>query len=86
MGFVVYSLHRVRMLVYLTRRAFLSSRVIQRQGKSSSRWLVKKVIKIDRQNEDISNSVSSIESGAIFLSRLAHELSRNIIVVSVYAL
>ena len=44
------------------------------------------VVKIDHKNEDISESVSSIDSGAIFLPRLAHELSRNVPVVSVYAL
>ena len=37
------------------------------------------------KSEDISESVSSIDSGAIFLSRLAQDLSRNAFVVSVYA-
>ena len=41
--------------------------------------------KIDHKNEDISEFVNSIDPGAIFLSRLAHELSRNDIAVSVYA-
>ena len=41
---------------------------------------------MDHKNEDISESVNSIDSGANFRSRLAHELSRNISVVSVYAL
>ena len=41
---------------------------------------------MEHKNEDISESVSSIDSGAIFRSRLAHELSRNVSVVSVYAL
>ena len=45
-----------------------------------------KVIKIDHKNEDISKSVSSIDAGAIFPARLAHELSRNVPVVSGYAL
>ena len=45
-----------------------------------------KVGKIDHKNEDISESVNSIDSGANFRPRLAHELSRNVPVVSVYAL
>ena len=45
-----------------------------------------KVIKIYHKNEDISESVSSIDSGAIFRSRLINDLSRNVSVVSVYAL
>ena len=40
---------------------------------------------MDHKNEDISESVNSIDSGTIFPSRLAHELSRNVSVVSVYA-
>ena len=38
-----------------------------------------------QKNEDISESVSSIDSGAIFPYRSAQELSRNVFVVSVYA-
>ena len=38
-----------------------------------------------QKNEDISKSVSSIDSGAIFLPRLGQDLSRNVVVVSVYA-
>ena len=38
-----------------------------------------------QKNEDISTSVSSIDSGAIFLPRSGQELSRNVFVVSVYA-
>ena len=38
------------------------------------------------KNEDISKSVNSIDSGAIFPSRLGQGISRNIPVVSVYAL
>ena len=37
-------------------------------------------------SEDISKSVSSIDSGAIFPSRSGHELSRNVGGMSVYAL
>ncbi len=38
-----------------------------------------------QKNEDISESVSSIDPGAIFLPRSGQELSRNVFVVSVYA-
>ena len=38
-----------------------------------------------QKNEDISESVNSIDSGAIPLPRSGQELSRNAIVVSVYA-
>ena len=38
-----------------------------------------------QKNEDISESVSSIDSGAIFQPRSGQELSRNAFVVSVYA-
>ena len=38
-----------------------------------------------QKNEDISKSVSSIDFGAIFLPRLGHDVSRNVLVVSVYA-
>ena len=41
---------------------------------------------IGPKNEDISKSVSSIDSGAIFPSRLGQDLSRNVLVVSLYAL
>ena len=41
---------------------------------------------MDHKNEDISKSVSSIDSGAIFLPRSGQELSRNVGAVSVYAL
>ena len=42
---------------------------------------------MDHKNEDISESVNSIDSGAIFLPRLlGQDLSRNVPVVSAYAL
>ena len=41
---------------------------------------------IAHKNEDISEAVSSIHSGAIFLPSLGHEVYRNVFVVSVYAL
>ena len=44
------------------------------------------MIKIDHKNEDFSESVSSFDFGAIFQTRLGHELSRNVFGVFVYAL
>ena len=44
------------------------------------------VIKNDHKNEGISESVNSIDSGAIFPSRLGRELPRNVGGMSVYAL
>ena len=38
------------------------------------------------KNEDFSKSVNSIDRGAIFPTRSRHDLSRNAVVVSVYAL
>ena len=55
-------------------------------GEIESKMACQKVIKIEHKNEDISESVNSIDSGAIFPARLAHELSRNVPVVSGYAL
>ena len=40
---------------------------------------------MDQKNEDISGSVNSFDFGAIFLPRLGQDLSRNEVVVSVYA-
>ena len=41
--------------------------------------------KIGQKNEDISESVNSIDSGPIFVPSLGQDLSRNVFVVSVYA-
>ena len=38
-----------------------------------------------QKNEDISESVNSFDTGAIFLPPLGQDLSRNAFVVSVYA-
>ena len=38
-----------------------------------------------QKNEDISESVSSFDTGAIFRTRSGHDLSRNVSVVSGYA-
>ena len=40
---------------------------------------------LGRKIEDISKSVSSIDAGAIFLPRSGYDLSRNELVVAVYA-
>ena len=61
-------------------------RVIQAQGQFRSNRLVKIWCKWLRKNKDISESVNSIDSGAIFPSRSGHELSRNVGGMSVYAL
>ena len=41
---------------------------------------------LGQKNEDFSESVNSIDSGAIFPSRSGEDLSRNVVVVLVYAL
>ena len=69
----------------MTRRAFLSSKI----NTGAREIVIKKASQnfpeLGRKNEDISKSVSSIDTGAIFLPRSGHELSRNVGVVSVYA-
>ena len=70
---------------HMTRRAFLALRVIQRQGKFSSKGLVKIFPVMSQENKDFSKSVNSIDSGAIFPTRLGQDLSRNTFVVSGYA-
>ena len=70
----------------MTRRAFLSSKSNIGAGEIEFKQAYQKVIKIDHKNEDISESVNSIDRGAIFLPRSGQDLSRNASVVSVYAL
>ena len=41
---------------------------------------------LGQKNKDCSKSVNSFDTGAIFLPRLGHDLSRNTAGVSVYAL
>ena len=56
-----------------------------RRGNSDSEGLSK--IDVNRsENEDISESMGSIDTGAIFPTRLGQELSKNAFVVSGYAL
>ena len=51
---------------HMTRRAFLSSKSNTGAGEIEFKMACQKVIKIDHKNEDISESVNSIDSGAIF--------------------
>ena len=44
-----------------------------------------KLGQVVQKNEDISESVSSFDTGAIFRPRSGHDLSRNVSVVSGYA-
>ena len=70
----------------ITRRAFLSSKSNTGAREIEIKWASQKSWQLGRKNEDISTSVSSIGSGAIFPPRLGQDLSRNVVVVSVYAL
>ena len=69
----------------MTRRAFLSSKSNTGAGEIEFKMACQKSWQIAAKNEDISESVSSIDSGAIFPYRSAQELSSNVFVVSVYA-
>ena len=44
-----------------------------------------KLAQMIQKNEDISESVNSFDTGAIFWPRSGHDLSRNVAVVSGYA-
>ena len=69
----------------MTRRAFLSSKNNTGAGEIVIKKASQNFQELGQKIEDISKSVNSIGRGAIFLSRLGHELSRNGLVVSVYA-
>ena len=69
-----------------TRRAFLSSESNTAAGTIQIEKACQKSWQIAPKNEDISKSVNSIDAGAIFRSRLGHDLSRNVGGMSVYAL
>ena len=69
----------------MTRRAFLSSKSNTGAREIVIKKACQKSWQIAPKNEDISKSVSSIEGGAIFLPRSGHDLSRNVLVVFVYA-
>ena len=70
----------------MTRRAFLSSKSNTGAGKIEFKKACQKSWQIAPKNKDISKSVNSIDRGAIFLPRSGHDLSRNAVVVYVYAL
>ena len=70
----------------MTRRAFLSSKSNTGAGAIHFQMASQKSWQLRSKNEDISKSVSSIETGAIFLPRGGQDLSRNAFVVFVYAL
>ena len=72
--------------INVTRRAFLSSKGNTAAGTIQIKKACQKSWQIAPKNEDISKSVSSIDSGAIFPPRLGQDLSRNVPVVSGYAL
>ena len=57
--------------------------VIRLQGKSCPNGLVKKSVNFGDKNEDISESVSSFDFGAIFDSSLGQKLSRNAFVAKI---
>ena len=69
----------------MTRRAFLSSESNTGERETLIKKACQKSWQIGTKNEDISKSVSSIEAGAIFQPRSGHDLSRNVVVVFVYA-
>ena len=69
----------------VSRRAFLSSKSNTTAGEIVIKKASQAFPELGRKNEDISKSVSSIDRGTIFQPRSGHELSRNVIVVSVYA-
>ena len=70
----------------MTRRAFLSSKSNTAAGEIEINKASQKSWQIAQKNEDISESVNSIDAGAIFPPRSGHELSRNVLVVFGYAL
>ena len=69
----------------MTRRAFLSSKSNTGAGEIVIKKASQKFQELGQKIEDFSKSVSSIDSGSIFLARLGQDLSRNAFVVSVYA-
>ena len=70
-------------MIYMTRRAFLSSKSNTAAGEIVIKHACQKSWQIASKNEDCSKSVSSIDSGAIFQASLGQELSRNAFVVSI---
>ena len=54
-------------------------------GEIQIKQACQKVGKIDQKKEDISRSLNSFDTGAIFLHPSGQDLSRDVVVVSVYA-
>ena len=69
----------------MTRRAVLCSKSNTGAGEIQIKQACQKVGKIDQKNEDISRSVNSFDTGTIFPARWDQDLSRDVVVVSVYA-
>ena len=69
----------------MTGRAFLSSKSNTCAGEIEFKMACQTSWQIAPKNEDISESVNSIDRGAIFLPRSGQDLSRDVVVVSVYA-
>ena len=67
----------------MTCRAFLSSKSNTAAGEIQLQLACQKCWQIGPKNEDISKSVNSFHSGAIFPPSLGHDLSRNTFVVSI---
>ena len=76
---------RISLARKVTRIAFLSSRSNTGAGEIEIKQACQKSWQLGRKNEDFSKSVSSFDTGAIFLPSLGQDLSRNRSVVSGYA-
>ena len=70
----------------MTRRTFLRSKSLTAAGEIEAKKAIQNFQEIAYKNEDISESVSSIDSGLIFPSRSGPDISRDTSVVAVYAL
>ena len=73
-------------LLSVVKKAFLSSKSNTGAGEIWFKHACQKMGKMDHKNEDFSESVNSFDLGAIFLPSLGQDLSRNAVVVSIYAL
>ena len=69
----------------MTRRAFLSSKNNTGAGRIQIKHASQKFQELGQKNEDMSKYVNSFDSGAIFRPSLGQDLSRHVVVVSIYA-
>ena len=69
----------------MTRRACHSSKSNTGAGEIQIKQACQKVGKMDQKNEDISRSLNSFDTGAIFPAGLGQDMSRDVVVVFVYA-